>query len=75
MGQMLMFEYFIELIHSSWIIPTTSTEVPPIILSSEVQPPALMLCALSFLSISYSPLCYTVGPCALSILYTKAYLC
>ena len=53
MGQMLMFEYFIELIHSSWIIPTTSTEVPPIILSSEVQPPVLMLCALSFLSISY----------------------
>lgn len=50
---MLTFEYFIKLIHSSWIIPTTSIEIPPIILSSEVQPPALTLYALSFLIISY----------------------
>ena len=50
---MSTFEYFIKLIHSCWIIPPTSTEIPAIILPSEVQPPALTLCALSFSIIPY----------------------
>lgn len=47
--QMLTREYFRKILHSSWITPTTSTEFPLVILSSEVQPPALILCVLSFL--------------------------
>ena len=48
--QMLTHEYFKkQILHSPWIIPTTSTEFPLVILSSEVQPPALILCVLSFL--------------------------
>lgn len=45
---MLTREYFKkQILHSPWITPTTSTEFPLVILSSEVQPPALILCVLS----------------------------
>ena len=63
---MLTFEYVTELIiHSSWIIPTTPTEIPPIILSSEVQPPTLMLYALSFLIIS----CHSTVTVVIKVFY------
>lgn len=46
--QMLTRQYFRkQILHSPWITPTTSTEFPLVILSSEVQPSALILCGLS----------------------------
>lgn len=63
---MLTFEYFTELIiHSFWTIPTTPTEIPPIILSSEVQTPALMLYSLSFLIIS----CHSTVTVVIKVFY------